>query len=307
MLDVSALLSRMVEIFILLMMGFYGRKKGFFGDDSDRAFSQAIVNYATPCLLFTSVVHGIGTMGRMQMLSYLGIAFLWQSGLILLALLLSRLLGRNKGERGNFAFMLTFGNIGIFGFAIIEPCFGEVGSFIASFCNIAFNFFVFSVGLLMVQAGAENRQKANLKLFFSPAVIFAFVGFGLCLLNVPCPGPILGVTELVGDAALPLQMFSIGSTLCTLKLPELKQPRLLLCGLIRLLGLPLLVHFVCSFFISDPLLLGVLSLLAGMPIGGMATTMNILYGSHVKEASLSVFSSTLLSLVTIPLLALLLL
>ena len=307
MLNFPALLSRMVEIFFLLSMGFFGRRKGFFGETSDHVFSQTIVKYATPCLLFTSVVHGIGTMAKGQMVSYLGIAFLWQSALIVLALLLARVLGRNRGECGNFAFMFTFGNIGIFGFSIIEPCFGELGSFIASFCNIAFNFFVFSVGLLMVQAGAETKQKADWKLFFSPAVILAFIGFGMCLLDTPCPAPVLGVAEMVGALALPLQMFTIGSTLCTLRLPDLRKPRLLLCALIRLHALPLLVHFVCGFFIKDTLLLGVLTILSGMPVGGMATTMNILYGSHVKDASLTVFSSTLLSLVTIPLLALFLL
>lgn len=303
----SALLSRMVEIFFLLSMGFFARKKGFFGDYTDQAFSQTIVKYATPCLLFVSVVHGLGLMEKGQMLAYFGVAFVWQSALIFLALFLSRFLGRDRGEKGNFAFMLTFGNIGIFGFSVIEPCFGEVGSFIAAFCNIAFNFYVYSVGLLMVQAGSETKQKADWKLFLSPAVIMAILGFAMCYFDLPCPAPILGVTELVGGIALPLQMFTIGSTLCTLELKELYKPRLLVCALIRLLGLPILVHFVCSFFIRDPLLLGVLSVLSGMPMGGMATTMNILYGKHVKDASLTVFASTLLSLVTIPLLAMLLL
>ena len=307
MLDMSALLSRMVEIFFLLSMGFFARRKGFFGNGSDTAFSQTIVYYATPCLLFVSVVHGFGIVSKGQMLGYLGVAFLWQSGLMLLALALSRFLGRDSGEKGNFAFMLTFGNTGIFGFSVIEPCFGEIGSFIAALCNIAFNFYVYSIGLLMVQAGCEHKQKAELKLFFSPAVIMALLGFALCLFDIPCPAPVLGVTELVGGTALPLQMFTIGSTLGTLKLKELYKPRLLVCALIRLLGLPLLVHFIGSFFISDPTLLGVLAILSGMPVGGTATTMNILYGNHVKDASLTVFASTLLSLVTIPLMATLLL
>jgi len=303
----SALLSRMVEIFFLLSMGFFARRKGFFDDSTEKALSQTIVKYATPCLLFISVVHGFGIMDKGQMLTYFGVSILWQSALILLALVLSRFLGRDRGERGNFAFMLTFGNIGIFGFSVIEPCFGEVGSFIAALCNIAYNFYVYSVGLMMVQAGSENRRKADWKLFISPAWIAAITGFIMCFFCIPCPAPIAGVTELVGGIALPLQMFTIGSTLGTLKIAELYKPRLLLCALLRLLGLPILVHFVCSFFISDPLLLGVLSILSGMPVGGMATTMNILYGSHVKDASLTVFASTLLSLVTIPLLALILL
>jgi len=124
MLNFPALLSRMVEIFFLLSMGFFGRRKGFFGETSDHVFSQTIVKYATPCLLFTSVVHGIGTMAKGQMVSYLGIAFLWQSALIVLALLLARVLGRNRGECGNFAFMFTFGNIGIWEliFGDANPC-----------------------------------------------------------------------------------------------------------------------------------------------------------------------------------------
>lgn len=307
MLNMAALVSRMIEIFFLLTMGFMGRKLGFFGEETDKAFSHVIVKYGTPCLLFTSIVHGAGTLSRTAMLGDLGIAFLWHSGLILLAIPLSFLLGRSKGERGNFAFMLTFGNIGIFGFSIIEPCFGAMGSFLASFCNIAFNFYVYTIGLVMVQVDAAVKKKVDWRQFFSPAVICAIIGFSMCLLSIPCPAPVLGVAELVGGVTLPLQMFIVGSTLCTLRLSELKQPRLLACALIRLLALPLLVYYVCGLFIRDQLLLGVLSMLAGMPVGGMASTMNILYGTRVKEASLTVFVSTLLSLVTIPRLALVLL
>jgi hypothetical protein len=64
---------------------------------------------------------------------------------------------------------------------------------------------------------------------------------------------------------------------------------------------PLLVYFVLRWFIDDPLLLGIATVLCAMPVATNATMLCIEYGGNELLASRGVFISTLLSLVTIPL------
>ena len=58
---------------------------------------------------------------------------------------------------------------------------------------------------------------------------------------------------------------------------------------------------------SDPLILGVAVVIAGMPVASNCTMLCLQYGGDQKLASQGTFLTTLFSLVTIPLLASLLL
>jgi len=306
MLDFPALLTRMFETFCFLCLGYVGRKYKILDEEGDHALSRVILNLGVPALMFATIAEGVGLMSGATLLSDMGVALVWQLFMLGMGVLFARFLGRSAGERGNFTFLFTFGNVGIFGFSVIAPCFGAKGSLIAALANVAYNIFVFTAGVHFVQAGQKEKRGFSWRSFTSPTIILAVLGFLLCVFDLPCPAPILAASKSVGAITLPVLMFTVGSTLYTMRLRDFLQPRILICVGIRLLLLPVLVWWGFGFFIKDPTLLGVLAVLSGMPCGGIATTMNILYGSHVREASLAVFLSTVLSLLTIPMMVLLL-
>lgn len=306
MLDFPALLTRMFETFVFLCLGYVGRRTKILDAEGDKALSRVIIDIAVPSLMFATIAEGVGLMNRGELLAGMGISLVWQLVLLLLALVPAWLLGRDIGDRGNFTFLFTFGNVGIFGFSVIAPCFGAKGSLVAALGNVAYNIFVFTVGISLVQAGQKEKRGFSWRNFTRPTVLCAVLGFLLCTFNIPCPAPLLTASKSVGAITLPLLMFTVGSSLCEASFREFLQPRILICVGIRLLLLPVLVWWLFGFFPMDPTVRGVLAILSGMPCGGISTTMNILYGTHVKEASLAVFTSTLLSLLTIPLMVLLL-
>jgi len=296
----------MFETFVFLCLGYVGRKTKVFDEAGDKALSRVILNIGVPALMFATIAEGVGLMSSKTLLTDMGVSLIWQLALMLIALVPAWFLGRDVGERGNFTFLFTFGNVGIFGFSVIAPCFGPKGSLVAALGNVAYNIFVFTAGILFIQAGQKEKRGLSWRNFTSPTIILAVLGFLLCVFNIPCPAPILTASKSVGAITLPLLMFTVGSTLCTMRLRDFMQPRIMICVALRLLALPVLIWWIFGFFIEDPTVLGVLAILSGMPCGGISTTMNILYGTHVKDASLAVFTSTLFSLFTIPLMVLLL-
>jgi predicted permease len=75
---------------------------------------------------------------------------------------------------------------------------------------------------------------------------------------------------------------------------------------VRLLALPALAGFICLAAGASPQLLGITVIVAGMPAASNTTLIAELYGGDTETASSIVFLSTLFSVVTIPLMALLL-
>jgi malate permease and related proteins len=75
---------------------------------------------------------------------------------------------------------------------------------------------------------------------------------------------------------------------------------------IRLLGIPLLILFVMKGLGCDALLTGVTVLLAAMPAGSTTVLLADSYGGNSEYASACVFLSTVLSLVTLPVISTLL-
>jgi predicted permease len=80
----------------------------------------------------------------------------------------------------------------------------------------------------------------------------------------------------------------------------------ILC-LSKLILTPVVVFFILRIFITDPVIIGVSTVMAATPIAVISTMLCIRYDGSRELSSAGVFISTLLSVVTIPLICTLLL
>ena len=98
-------------------------------------------------------------------------------------------------------------------------------------------------------------------------------------------------------------MLMVGALLATLPISRLAGDwRVLLITLLRLIGLPVFAFLLLVPFIHDPLLMGTVVLLIAMPVAANTVLLSEEYGVDATLASQGVFLSTLLSLLSIPLL-----
>ena len=102
-------------------------------------------------------------------------------------------------------------------------------------------------------------------------------------------------------------MLVIGSSLARQPLREVLQEKSLLpFTLLRLLVLPAAVLLVCRWFLHDPMLLGALVLVSAMPVASNVVMLCNELGRDSSYISKGVFFSTVFSVVTLPLISLLL-
>ena len=150
--------------------------------------------------------------------------------------------------------------------------------------------------------------KVDLKQIFSPLMITSILGLALYLCNIRLPDLLAEPMQTIGQISTPGAMMLIGSTLADVPLKKaVCNWRMLLLTAGRLLLAPVAVHLVFSLFVKDEMLLGLVTLIAAMPSASFVSLLAAEYEKNEVLAAEGVFLTTILSVVTIPLMTMLLL
>ena len=216
------------------------------------------------------------------------------SGLVALAVV--PLLRAPKEDRGVYSFEIMCGNVTYIGIPVCAAVLGEDAMFYASLLNIPYNLICFSLGIFLLAGQASFKRILN------PAFLASVLAVVLYLLKVPVPSIILDGTAFIGQATSPCAMLIIGSVLASVPLREIfTEWRALPYAAIRLVGVAALVALAVSFLEIDPILKGVLILMAAMPAATNSTMLCTIYGGNRALSAKLIFISTALSIITIPL------
>ena len=172
---------------------------------------------------------------------------------------------------------------------------------ISSIINI-----ILSIAILETLNIKTNGRKALFSLVRNPLLIAILLGFLISFLQISLPQPITSTLELLSRIALPLILITIG---ISLSFAEIKKNWFLTSvgTSIKLLIMPLVAYIIMTYvFGVTGQLLAVVVLFAAMPTAISSYTFAKEFKSDAKLASTSISLSTLLSLITIPIIAILL-
>lgn len=300
--EIQTVLLKMMELFLLLGVGYAANKAGFMDGETNRKLSRVVINLSMPALIFSSVAGEGSAHGAGEVLWVIFLAVICYLPAGLLCLFVPRALGIAKADAGLYRFMMLFGNVGFMGFPVVAAIFGGDAVFYASLVNIPFNLLVFSVGILLMSGGGGGRFNprllVNIPLVASAAALLCY------LTQLRPPQVILGAAAMLGQVTTPAAMLIIGSTLASVPVASIfSEWRLYPLALLRLILVPLALWFALTPLVSDRRLLGILITIAAMPVATNATMMCVEYGGDQAQASKGIFITTLLSAATIPALA----
>lgn len=315
----SAGLSQSFILFILMGIGFLAGRMGILTPAINKGLSRFIVDFTLPAVIVSSMQVPFSPELRNLALGTLGVsAAVYALSFALAYMLVSLYRTAPEPEKGVHRFAMCFSNVGFMGFPVAEAILGKESLFMVSIYNIPFQLLAFSVGIVMVtgrsrgasstmheqaaagsQPGVTNTQARSL---INPAVLSAVLGFALFLLSIRLPGPLLSAITLLGETTTPLAMALIGATLAAASIkPILTNPRIWLTSLYRLIVHPLLVLGLGRLLGLSGLALAVPVLIAAMPVAANTTILAGVYGGDTVSSGGLVFISTVLSLVSIPL------
>jgi predicted permease len=292
----SAALHQITVIFIGILVGFVCRKGKVLSEEGTATVSNIVVKIILPFYLFSAILNSGSAVDPKGVLLTLGLSFgvFLLSGLV--ALVIVPLLRPPAGDRGVYLFETMCGNVTYIGIPVCAAVLGGNAAFYGSLLNIPYNLLCFSLGIWLL-AG-----KLPLKKILNPAFLSGVAAAILYLLRVPVPSVLLDGCAFIGQATSPCAMLVIGSVLGSVPFKEIfTEWRAIPYVLIRLVGLGVLMALLLSFIDVDPVLKGVVILMASMPAATNSTMLCTIYGGNRALSAKLIFLSTALSIVTIPL------
>lgn len=300
----DAFLSVILEvavILLLILVGYFTVKKGMFTKESLGSITSFLLYIVTPCLIVSSFLSA--ESGKLDGWTLL-LAAVLPALSIVISIALSYLFFRREplGRRRVLRFSTVFCNVGFMGIPLVEGIVGSEGVLYGSFFIAVFNIFCWTYGYVMM-GGGKVRLKA---LLLNPGVIGIVIGLPLYLLDVPVPALFVEPVELISALNTPLAMIVVGGYIAQVKLRAfVSDLAVYKMAVLRLVVAPLLYLALVWLLRPDETLLMSTVIQAATPVAANCVLFAVQYDSDAELASKSVAVSTALSVVTIPLLTVL--
>lgn len=295
--NIDALVDQMIILFTIIFLGWACVKLGLLPKNANNVLSALVVNVTNPCSVLASVMGGqrVLTTGEVGLL--VAVAVGMHLLLLVVGRIVPRLLRVPDAQLGLYRFMFTFGNMGFLGFPVIKALYGQQALLLAAIFVLVFQLFSFTYGVSQFGKGHFRWKK-----LVNPMIISTVFAFTLYLLNLQPPAIVYRVFDTVGTVTSPAAMLCIGCALAGVKLGSVfTNWRLYVSSLLKLTVMPVVMFGLCSGWMPNEMMLGVAVTCSAMPTATNTTLLANLHGGDEGLAASGVFLSTLMSLVTLPL------
>lgn len=308
----------MIMIFILIGIGVILYKKEMLFEMTSKQISGIIINVTNPALLICSAFREEPKVSVQELGAALGIYLIVYAFLIAVSFLIPRIL--RVPHRYHYAYqMLTiFGNVGFIGIPLASAVIGTQCLIFVSIYNLIFNVLIYTFGISLLQraaarqtadAGASTyadntqtlsgadvwRKLINAGTISAAATIIFYLG------NFQVPAIVSSTLTYMGEATTLLSMLVLGASVAQMALRDIfSHPKLYGFTLLRQILVPIACILLLRPFIQNPMILNTMALMLAVPAGNMPLMLSKQLHVETDTISQGIILTTLLSLVTIP-------
>lgn len=309
--SVSVLLTNLVGLFLLIGVGFVAARAHWIPESASEPLTALLMKITLPMTIFSSMIRPFDPGFLKSALTIFLLGLVFHTAYVILSWPLTRLFQVPLGRRGMWMECSSFCNNGFMGFPVAYALFGDEGLSLAVALSIAFSMLVYTVGAKLIASdhqGEDGTPVSWRKVFLSPIDLAMGLGLVFYCTQIPMPQAIMTPIEYLADVTTPLSMILTGMTLAHGKLFDALRDRdAVSASFVRLLLFPVLTWAAVLLLpVSDPLVIGVLLIIMAMPSPSLSVVMAEEYGGCVELGARAVFDSSLLCIITIPLVSLLL-
>ena len=296
-------------IFALILVGFVAGKAHLVSEQASKDLSAILVEITLPASIFSSMLRELETdlLINAALLFFIGFACLaleYGAGRLLVKFFRIR-----KENQGLFLYNSMFTNASFMGFPVANAIFGSVGVFLASIVNLSLTITTFSFGIGLVRGDQESKEKFSLrKNVFTNINIAIILGMICFLTGFRFPEPAENFIAYFANVTTPMSMLVVGLNMSKGRARDLMTDRdAHLLTITRLIVMPLLLFGILKLLPlgAYPLVAQMILVVFAMPVPALCLILSEKYGGNTQFGVTTIFQTTLFSIVTIPLLLLL--
>ena len=297
-------LNQISFLFGFIVIGYILVKFKVLPENSSAVLSKLENTVFIPALVMGTFIENFTTERIVAAWKLLSVSFIIAFIAIPFAILISKLITKDRYIQKIYTYGLSFSNFGFMGNAVVSSLFPD----------IFFEYLIFTLPLwmliylwgvprlLIIDSGKKYTFKESLRSFVNPMFIAMLVGIVIGLLKIRLPGWTMSLIDVSGDCMSPIAMILTGVVIASISLKNtFINVRIYIVSFIRLIIMPVLFIAMASFFkMPDTTYICALCSLA-MPLGLNTIVIPSALGKDTTVAAGMAVISHLLSIITIPL------
>lgn len=295
---------------ILVMVGVLATKLKIITESVKNGIADIVFDITLPLLIVTTfarieiTTEIIRNSGLVFLFAYIAMGVMYLTGD-----LFSRVSRLKGNQRAVFINHHMYGNIVFLGFPLMDALFpGGEGLLYAAIYQLASNSIMWTLGVWVFLKGKGGSKKEVWRNMLNPNTIAFFVGLLVMFFRIRLPDIIYEPLYGLGKSTIYLSMLYIGAMLAFTSVKgTLRKPHVFLLSFNKLLLVPTIIAMIVYAMTNwifpsfGEISMKVVILEASMPCMATIVVMAKKFGSDDILATENVFVSTLLSMVTIPL------
>ena len=290
-------LNQIIIMALLITAGVICYKCGIIGKEATQSLSSLVLMVVNPIVILVSYQQPF----EKRMLKGL----LWSLLLALISTVISIVISKvfirkKSGRLAVERFSCIYSNCAFMGIPLVSALYGSEGVFYLTAFVTVFNLFVWTHGVFLMEE--KLNKKMIIQAVKTPAVIATFLGFALFMLKISLPDILLKTLTYLENLNTPLAMMVAGFSVANSDIKKIcTNVQIYRIALTKLIIVPLVVLlflWIAPFNadIAYPTLIA-----SACPTGTTITMMSIRFDKNAAYAS-EIFSfTTVLSIITIPL------
>ncbi|MBQ8649460.1 MAG: AEC family transporter [Clostridia bacterium] len=291
-------LTQVIILLLLILTGFVLTKGKVLTENGVKSMTDMVLLLVTPCVIIKSFIREFDKDVLKSLLISFLIAILVHIGFILVSLLIK---ADAKAKQKVLQFGVIFSNCGYMSIPLQQALLGDTGVFYGSSFIAIFNIFVWSYGIILMSG--DKKYLSPKKLIINPGMIGIVIGLIIFLFSIPVPKILSEPVSYLASLNTPLPMIIIGYHLAHSSLLNgIKSLKCIIAIAMKLVILPaaaLGIMYLCGIR-GTMLISSVISCSA--PSAAITTMFSSKFGADTDMSVNMVSLSTVLSLLTMPLL-----
>ena len=296
-------------LFLLIVIGFIAGSTNLISEEGQKDITQLVLYITMPATIISAMQVEMNAQRLETSFIIFVILIFCYCFMYLVGRFTSRLLPITKGQQDIFQVALLLSNTSFMGYPIILSILGPDALFYAVVgAGFIFECVAWSLGTYLISLNGTDIAVFNWKkIFFSPGILSIIIGLSIFAFQISIPEPINSAINAVSPATSPLAMIVIAIMLSRSNIKEAFQNKTLyFAAALKLLVIPIVILFTLKLLGFTGASLVIPVIMISMPSASYVAMFSSNYGNDEQYSSQIVFLTSLLSMVTIPLITTLL-
>ena len=307
--SIEIVLQQMIIIFILIGIGMVLYKKDMFSENTSKQVSGVIVNITNPALLICSALDDGPKVPLKELGISLGAYTIVYGILIAAAFLIPYLLRVPRPQHYSYQMLTIFGNVGFIGIPLASAVLGPESLIFVSIYNLIFNILIYTFGISVLEKASRQQAlstpTAGWKKLLNLGTISSLVTIILYLAPIHVPIIVSSTADYIGRSTTLLSMLVLGVSVAQLAPKDIfTHPKLYGFTILRQVLLPIGCILLMRPFITNALIFNTMVLMLAVPAANMPLLLSKQLNLDTSTLSQAIILTTILSLITIPIVCL---